>query len=208
VFSSIDHQGRYAFGNQPRIVQWNLARFADTLLPLLDANHEKALALAEETIAQFPERFARYWQDGLRRKLGLTREQSDDTGLIHALLQLMEQHGADYTNTFRLLCAVAEGSEVPVGYEGWVTRWQTRLTQERYSPQEAATLMRANNPAFIPRNHRVEAALSAAVKQGDFAPLEVLLAVLATPFDQKPEHTAYSNSPTPSERVSQTFCGT
>jgi serine/tyrosine/threonine adenylyltransferase len=208
VFSSIDHQGRYAFGNQPRIAQWNLARFADTLLPLLDDNHEKAIVLAEEAIIQFSARFERYWQDGMRRKLGLTSERSDDASLMQALLQLMQQHGADYTNTFRMLCTVAEGSEAPAGYEAWVTSWQTRLAQELYSPQEAAARMRANNPAFIPRNHRVEAALSAAVKQGDFAPLEVLLAVLATPFDEKPEHAEYSNPPTPSERVYQTFCGT
>ena len=121
----------------------------------------------------------------------------------------MQAHAVDYTNTFRNVAgAVAEGREAPVGYEAWVTRWQTRLAQERYSPQEAVTLMRANNPAFIPRNHRVEAALSAVVKQGDFAPLEALLAVLATPFDEKPEHAEYSNPPTPSERVYQTFCGT
>jgi uncharacterized protein YdiU (UPF0061 family) len=208
VFSSIDHQGRYAFGNQPRIAQWNLARFADALLPLLDDNHEKALALAEETTTQFAERFARYWHDGMRRKLGLTSEQPDDAGLIHVLLHLMKEHGADYTNTFRLLCAVAEGSEAPAGYEAWVTRWQTRLRQELYSPYEAAALMRTNNPAFIPRNHRVEAAINAAVNQGDVAPLETLLAVLATPFNEKPDHAEYSNLPTPSERVCQTFCGT
>jgi uncharacterized protein YdiU (UPF0061 family) len=208
VFSSIDHHGRYAFGNQPRIAQWNLARFADTLLPLLADNHEQAVVQAEETITQFPERFARYWQDGMRRKLGLTSEQVDDASLIQSLLHLMKQHAGDYTNTFRLLCAVAEGSEAPAGYEAWVTRWRTRLTQERYAPQEAATLMRANNPVFIPRNHRVEAALNAAVKQGDFVPLEALLVVLSTPFDEKPEHTEYANPPAPHERVHQTFCGT
>ena len=208
VFSSIDHHGRYAFGNQPRIAQWNLARFADTLLPLLADHHEKAVALAEETINQFPERFERYWQDGMRCKLGLTSEQSDDASLLQSLLYLMKQHADDYTNTFRLLCAVAEGGEAPSGYESWVTRWQSRLGQERYSPQEAATLMRANNPAFIPRNHRVEAAINAAVKQGDFAPLEALLVVLSTPFAQKPAHTAYANPPAPHERVHQTFCGT
>jgi len=208
VFSSIDHHGRYAFGNQPRIAQWNLARFADTLLPLLEDNHERALALAEETINQFPERFARNWQDGMRRKLGLTSEQIDDASLIQSLLHLMKQHEADYTNTFRLLCAVADGGEAPSGYEAWVTRWQTRLGQERYAPREAATLMRASNPAFIPRNHRVETALNAAVQQGDLAPLEVLLAVLSTPFDEQPEYAEYRNPPTPNERVQQTYCGT
>ena len=208
VFSSIDHHGRYAFGNQPRIAQWNLARFADTLLPLLDDNHEQALALAEDTINQFPENFERYWHEGMRRKLGLTSEQPDDASLIDALLPLMQQHAADYTNTFRLLCAVAEGGTAPPGYEAWVTRWQRRLGHESYSPHAAATLMRANNPAVIPRNHRVEAALNAAVQQGDFTPLEALLAVLSTPFDHKPEHAEYSNPPTLSERVYQTFCGT
>jgi len=208
VFSSIDHHGRYAFGNQPRIAQWNLARFADTLLPLLDDNRDKALALAEETINQFPTRFERRWRDGMRRKLGLVNEQPDDASLIHSLLELMQEHAADYTNTFRLLCAVAEGDAAPAGYEAWVTRWRARIEQESYSTQEAATLMRANNPAVIPRNHRVEAALNAAVQQGDCAPMETLLTVLSTPFDLKPEHVTYCTPPTPSERVSQTFCGT
>jgi len=208
VFSSIDHHGRYAFGNQPHIAQWNLARFADTLLPLLDDNQDKAVALAEETINQFPERFTRYWGEGMRRKLGLSSEQPDDADLIHSLLDLMQQHADDYTNTFRMLCSVAEGGAAPAGYEAWVIRWQTRLGREPHSPREAATLMRGHNPAFIPRNHRVEAALNAAVKQGDLAPLETLLAVLATPFADKPEHAEYSNPPTLNERVRQTFCGT
>jgi protein adenylyltransferase len=208
VFSSIDHHGRYAFGNQPRIAHWNLARFADTLLPLLDVNQERAIALAEDAINQFPAYFARYWQAGMRRKLGLTSEQPDDANLIETLLALMQEHVADYTNTFRLLCAVAEGDEALPGYEAWVTRWRMRLGQESYSPHEAATIMRANNPAVIPRNHRVEAALNAAVGQGDFAPAEELLAVLSTPFDLKPEHADYRNPPTLSERVQQTFCGT
>ncbi len=208
VFSSIDHHGRYAFGNQPRIAHWNLARFADTLLPLLDDNQEQAIAMAEDTINQFPGHFERYWQEGMRRKLGLVSEQPEDVSLIDALLALMQEHAADYTNTFRLLCAVAKGDTAPPGYEAWVTRWLKRLGQESHSPHEAATLMRATNPAVIPRNHRVEAAINAAVKQGDFTPLETLLVVLSTPFDLKPEHAEYGNPPTPSERVYQTFCGT
>ncbi len=208
VFSSIDHQGRYAFGNQPRVAHWNLARLADALLLLIDDELERAIAMAEETINQFPESFAHQWQEGMRRKLGLTSEQPDDVNLIEALLQLMEEHAADYTNTFRSLCAVAEGAETPAGYEAWATRWQMRLRQEPYSPQAAATLMRAHNPAVIPRNHRVEAALEAAVRQEDFTPMETLLAVLSSPFDLLPERAEYSNPPAPSERVHQTFCGT
>jgi uncharacterized protein YdiU (UPF0061 family) len=208
VFSSIDHHGRYAFGNQPRIAQWNLARLADTLLPLLDDNRNKAIELAEDTINQFPAHFERYWRVGMRRKLGLVSEQPEDAGLIDALLTLMQEHAADYTNTFRLLCAVAEGDAAPPGYETWVTRWQSRLGQEPHTRSAAATLMRANNPAFIPRNHRVEAVLSAAAALEDFAPMETLLAVLAKPFDHQPEHAEYSNPPAPNERISQTFCGT
>jgi uncharacterized protein YdiU (UPF0061 family) len=208
VFSSIDHHGRYAFGNQPRIAHWNVARFADTLLPLLDDNHNKAIALAEDAINQFPAHFERYWQAGMRRKLGLVSEQPDDAGLIDALLTLMQEHAADYTNTFRLLCSVAEGDAAPPGYDAWVTRWQSRLGQEPHTRSAAATLMRANNPAVIPRNHRVEAAIDAAVQQGDFAPMETLLTVLSTPFDPKPEHAKYSDPPAPSEGVHQTFCGT
>jgi serine/tyrosine/threonine adenylyltransferase len=208
VFSSIDHHGRYAFDNQPRIAHWNLARFADTLLPLLDDNQGTALAMAEETINQFPASFARWWREGMRRKLGLVSERPEDVSLMHALLDLMQEHAADYTNTFRLLCAVAEGGVAPAGYEAWVTRWRARLEQESYSSREAAALMRANNPAVIPRNHRVEAALNAAVVHGEFAPMETLLTVLATPFDFRPEHAEYSAPPAPSERVYQTFCGT
>jgi uncharacterized protein YdiU (UPF0061 family) len=208
VFSSIDHQGRYAFGNQPRIAHWNLARFAETLLPLLDDNPSKAIAMAADTVHQFPASFECYWREGMRRKLGLVREQPEDASLMDALLALMHAHAADYTNTFRLLCAVAEGGAAPAGYDAWVTRWRTRLGQEVHTRQAAATLMRAHNPAVIPRNHRVEAILDAAVHQGDFAPLEAFLAVLATPFALAPHQEAYSAPPAPSERVYQTFCGT
>lgn len=208
VFSSIDQHGRYAFANQPRIAYWNLARLADTLLPLLDDKQDKAIAMAEDAIKQFPESFERYWLDGMRRKLGLVSEQPDDASLIEALLKLMQEHAADYTNTFRMLCSVAEGGAAPAGYDAWVSRWRARLGQEAHAPHAAATLMRAHNPAVIPRNHQVEAALDAAVQQGDFAPMEALLAVLATPFDLASHHEAYSAPPAPSERVYQTFCGT
>jgi uncharacterized protein YdiU (UPF0061 family) len=144
----------------------------------------------------------------MRRKLGLVSAQPDDAGLIDALLELMYEHAADYTNTFRMLCAVAEGGAAPAGYDAWVTRWRTRLGQEAHARHAAAPLMRAHNPAVIPRNHRVEAAIAAAVHQGDFAPMEALLAVLSTPFDLEPHHVAYSTPPAPSERVYQTFCGT
>jgi uncharacterized protein YdiU (UPF0061 family) len=181
---------------------------AETLVPLLDANSEKALALAADTISQFPARYERAWRAGMRRKLGLVRELPDDADLIDTLLALMHAHAADYTNTFRQLCAVAEGGAAPAGYEAWVTRWRVRLDHEAQTPQAAAARMRAHNPAVIPRNHRVEAVLDAAVQQGDVALLEAFLAVLATPFALAPPQEAYSAPPAPSERVYQTFCGT
>jgi uncharacterized protein YdiU (UPF0061 family) len=208
VFSAIDHQGRYAYGNQPRIAYWNLARLAETLLPLLADQRDKAVTLATDTLNQVPARFEHYWHEGMRRKLGLLRQEPDDVRLIHDLLTLMQEHTADYTNTFRQLCAVAEGDAAPAGYEAWNGRWQARLARESSTRQAAATLMRAHNPAVIPRNHRVEAALNAAVQQKDLAPLETLLAVLSTPFTVKPEHAEYSNLPEPNARVYQTFCGT
>lgn len=208
VYSSIDHQGRYAFGNQPRIALWNLARLAETLVPLFADKQETAIAMAEETINQYPASFERYWLNGMRRKLGLTSAQPDDISLIQALFDLMQEHAADYTNTFRQLCIVIEGNESPPGYEAWTTRWLQRLEQENYTRHDAATLMRSHNPAVIPRNHRVEAALNAAVQRSDFSPLETLLSVLASPFDLKSEFTEYSNPPAPHERVQQTFCGT
>ena len=128
--------------------------------------------------------------------------------LIHDLLTLMQAHNADYTNTFRQLCAVADGDTAPAGYEAWISRWLAQLARESHARQAAATLMRAHNPAVIPRNHRVEAALNVAVQQADFAPLQTLLAVLSTPVTVKPEYAEYSNPPAASERVYQTFCGT
>jgi uncharacterized protein YdiU (UPF0061 family) len=174
----------------------------------LDANPAKALTLAADTVNQFPARYERCWRAGMRRKLGLVCEQPDDVDLIDTLLALMHAHAADYTTTFRQLCAVAEGGAALAGYEAWVTRWRTRLAHETHTRQAAATLMRAHNPAVIPRNHRVEAVLDAAVHQGDVAPLEAFLAVLATPWAVAPHQEAYSAPPAPSERVSQTFCGT
>jgi uncharacterized protein YdiU (UPF0061 family) len=172
------------------------------------SNHDKAIALAEDTINQFPAYYERYWREGMGRKLGLVSEQPDDVNLVHELLALMQEHAADYTNTFRLLGAVAEGDTAPAGYEAWVTRWQRRLEQEPHSRPAAVALMRTTNPAVIPRNHRVEAAINAAVQQSDFAPVETLLIVLSKPFDLKPEHAEYSAPPAPSERVLQTYCGT
>ncbi|MEO3470737.1 protein adenylyltransferase SelO [Roseomonas sp. CAU 1739] len=215
VFSSIDQQGRYAYGNQPGIAHWNLARLAECLLPLIDADEETSLSLAQEALAGFAPRFGTAWRDGLLRKLGLTTVQDGDEDLVQDLLVRMAANQADFTLTFRRLADAAE-AEVgdaavrelfadPAAYDGWAVGWRARLARE---PAGRAAAMRAVNPAFIPRNHLVEEALSAAVQRDDLAPFEDLLAVLARPFDDQPGRERFALPPRPEERVTATFCGT
>ncbi len=218
VFSSIDHGGRYAFANQPRIAQWNLARLAETLLPFIDPDPDQAIAPATAVIEAFPERFERYWLEGMRRKLGLTSVESGDHELIQALFDAMQRGAADFTLTFRQLCAAAEDPSAedemrrlfsnPRVFDDWFPRWRERLARDPQTPRERARRMRAINPAFIPRNHQVEHALNAAVEQGDYQPFETLRQVLEQPYADSPALVAYAAPPAPSERVSQTFCGT
>jgi uncharacterized protein YdiU (UPF0061 family) len=211
VFSSIDQAGRYAFNNQPHMAQWNLARFAETLLPVLHADQARAIGIAEEAIGSFPERFRRHWLSTMRSKLGLFNEEAEDHSLAEALLDGMHRNGSDYTNTFRALVQNLD-SDIPLSgdaaFAEWVTRWQARLTRQPQSRESSVQLMRSHNPAVIPRNHRVEEALEAAVGRGDFAPMNRLLEVLSKPYDDPPEPDVYRTPPAPSERVYQTFCGT
>jgi len=216
VFSSIDEHGRYAYANQPRIAQWNLARLAETLLAVIDAEPERALALAQAAIETFPVRFQGHWLAGLRRKLGLASEAEGDQVLANGLLDAMAEGGADFTLTFRGLCDAAETGETgdvrglfadPAAFDAWAERWQARLAAEPQAPAARAAAMRRANPAFIARNHRVEQALSAA-EQSDLQPFERLLAVLARPFEAQPEHADYALPARPEERVLRTFCGT
>ncbi|MGA7827400.1 MAG: YdiU family protein [Geobacteraceae bacterium] len=211
VFSSIDLNGRYAYGNQPNIVQWNLARFAETLLPLLDANQEKAIQLANEALATFPETFRRYRLSGMQGKLGLFTAEEADMELIQELLTCMQQNHADYTNTFRDLAAETF-AETPLfrdeTFLKWHRHWQERLTRQPQSAEECKTLMRAHNPAVIPRNHRVEEALEAAVERRDFTVMTRLLHALSRPYDERPEYDEYRLPPEPSDQCYQTFCGT
>jgi uncharacterized protein YdiU (UPF0061 family) len=215
VYSSIDHRGRYAYGNQPRVAQWNLARLAEAILPLLDPEEPKAIAVAQDLIEGFTERFEHAYLAGFRAKLGLFEARADDAELIEGLLLAMSETAADFTNTFRSLCDAAAGTAEPdaapvgdaVPLNAWLGIWHARLTSEAADPQARAAAMRRANPAVIPRNHRVEAALNAAVS-GDLDPLEALLQVLAKPWDDNPEARAYRQPPEPHEVVRQTFCGT
>jgi len=218
VFSSIDQFGRYAYANQPRIAQWNLTRLAETLLPLLGPDEEEAVADAQAALGAFVTRFETALHAGMRRKLGLVTEREEDLALAQDLLNIMAENQADFTLTFRRLSDAAAGPEGddgvralfadPSAYDRWAARWRTRLSEE---PQEATSrpaAMRAVNPAFIPRNHRVEAVIEAAVERQDFAPFDELLSVLSKPYQEQPDLARYAEPPQPHERVQQTFCGT
>ena len=210
VFSSIDSGGRYAFGNQPPIAQWNLARLAEAMLPLFDADGDRAVERATTVLDRFPELFTEHRLDGLRAKLGLFTREPDDEALANDLLAWMRQRSADFTNTFRSLTS----GRLPGGANGadpeldaWSRRWEDRRARQPQSPAESAALMRQHNPAFIPRNHKVEEALAAATSSGDLSVMERLLAVLATPYDHDRDLPAFSE-PDSSERPYRTFCGT
>jgi uncharacterized protein YdiU (UPF0061 family) len=212
VFSSIDQQGRYAYGNQPGIAHWNLARLAECLLPLIDENEEAAVAQAQEALSGYAARFGLAWRDGLLRKVGLTAAQEGDEDLLQDLLARMAANQADFTLTFRRLADAADGDDgvralfaEPEAFDGWAVGWRARLARE---PAGRAAAMRSVNPAFIPRNHLVEEALSAAVQRDDLRPFEELLAVLSRPFDDQPGRERYAEPPRPEERITATFCGT
>lgn len=211
VFSSIDIHGRYAYGNQPKIAAWNIARFAETLLPLLHENQEQAVKLAQDAISDFAELYHSNWLGGMRAKLGLFGEEQQDEFLIEGLLSLMHNYGADYTNTFLALTFDRPEDTVLHGkkeFEQWYELWQARLGRQKETKASSHQLMRNSNPAVIPRNHRVEAALEAAVKEEDYSVMERLLNVLAEPYAHTPEQDEYSTLPEQSNRVYRTFCGT
>lgn len=211
VFSSIDTQGRYAYGNQPQIAQWNLARLAETLLPLLHGNQEQAVEMAEKAVADFAELYHCHWLAGMRAKLGIFNQEPEDQSLVEELLGLMEKYQADYTNTFlALTLAKPEGTglfESPE-FTKWYEGWQARLGRQGETKAASQQLMRENNPALIPRNYRVEEALEAAVKEGDYSVLERLLEVLANPYAHSSQQAEYSAPPAPASYPYRTFCGT
>jgi uncharacterized protein YdiU (UPF0061 family) len=204
VFSSIDHQGRYAYANQPHAASWNLTRLAETLLPLIDPAQERAIELATAALEEFPKVYSRCWLEGFRAKLGLRTAHPDDAALIEDLLADMQRAGADFTLTFRALSAASP----PPLFDGWQARWDARLRLEDGTAAQRAERMQRVNPLFIPRNHRIEQVIRAAVGAADFAPFERLAAVLARPFEAQPGAEAYAEAPLPAERVLHTFCGT
>jgi uncharacterized protein YdiU (UPF0061 family) len=218
VFSSIDRQGRYAYGNQPHAGVWNLARFAETLLPIIDENADRAVQLASDVISTFSVRFAAASLAGLRRKLGLSSQEDGDSALADDLLDAMQRNQADFTLTFRGLCDAAETEEGdarvrplfvnPRDYHEWAGRWRVRLNREQLEPRARALAMRQVNPAVIPRNHRIEQVIKAAVEDQNFSPFAELSTVLSQPYQPLDGFDSYAAPPQPGERVLQTFCGT
>jgi uncharacterized protein YdiU (UPF0061 family) len=219
VYSSIDQTGRYAYANQPRIAQWNLIVFAQTLLPLLSEDEDVAAAEAQDAIDGFPSLFEAAYFSGMRAKLGLVKERAGDTELAHDLLNCMAENKADFTLTFRRLCDVSAADpetgatvrelfEDPTSFDGWVGRWRERLNEECYSDDKRQIAMRHVNPAFIPRNHLVEEVIKAATEDEDFTPLDKLMTVLASPYDEQAEYASFALPPRPEQVVLQTFCGT
>jgi uncharacterized protein YdiU (UPF0061 family) len=219
VFSSIDMMGRYAYANQPGIAQWNMACFAQCLLHLIDADEATAIAKAQAVIDSFTDHYTAAWLSGMRAKLGLFDERGEDQTLADDLLAGMAAGGLDFTNTFRGLSDLvssdsAAGAQATIWPDdarrlpsAWVERWRERLAAESVDEPTRRAAMNGANPRFIPRNHRVEAALKAAMA-GDFEPFEKLNAVLARPFDDQPENAAFADPPEPDEVVRATFCGT
>src|SRR5512140_3410037 len=209
VFSSIDEMGRYAYANQPRIAQWNLSRLAECLLPLISDDQDKAVTEAQAAIGEFVEIFDASYQAGLRRKLGLFTARDDDRILAQDLLDAMAKNQVDFTLAFRRLGDAALGPDHdgamtrlfadPTAYDEWATRWRQRLADEPQDSVTTRTAMRSVNPAYIPRNHRVEAVIEAAVNRDDFAPFEELLAVLSKPYEDQPAFSAYAEPPEPHE---------
>ncbi len=200
VFSSIDRNGRYAYSNQPHIAQWNLARLAEAMLPLFHDDEKQAIEIANEAIGSFEARFKRHWLAGMRAKLGLFTQADEDTALIQSLLEWMRDSKADFTNTFRDL---TNGRLEPME---WHQQWSARLKRQPQTTIEVTELMCRSNPAFIPRNHKVEEALAAASEHGDLNPMQRLLTVLATPFDYTQDWPEFSE---PADLTGyQTFCGT
>ncbi|WP_294359847.1 YdiU family protein [uncultured Clostridium sp.] len=210
VFSSIDTYGRYAYGNQPNIAMWNLARFAESLLPLLDEDEKEAIKLAEESISNFGNLYKKYWYQGMRKKLGIFNEEEKDKDLIEDLLSIMYKYKADYTNTFRsLTLGKVDGMEIfkAEEFKEWYNLWKERLSRQEEDEEASKKLMEENNPIAIPRNHRVEEALEAATENNDFTVMKSLLDAITKPYDYSNINEYYSMLPKSNGCKYKTYCG-
>lgn len=214
VFSSIDREGRYSYGNQVNITLWNLSRFAETLIPLIDDNKDKAIELCKDELAEFENLYSKHYIEGMRKKLGLFNEEEEDLDLIKELLNLMYKEKLDYTNTFRLLTLYEKGSSElkdlfkKSEFESWYRLWSERLSRQNKTREETRELMKANNPNIIPRNFRVEEAIKAAEDNENYGPTEKLLEALKNPYDYSCKYDEYVKLPPKRDKPYRTYCGT
>jgi len=219
VYSSIDRFGRYAYNNQPNIGLWNLTRLAETLLPLLADGTEAAVEVAQEALQAYAPSYARYWLDGMRTKTGLQTQHDDDNALINDLLEIMHANRADFTLVFHYLSTLAADSADqdgdvralfgdPASFDHWARQWRVRLRRENSDDAARQARMQMINPVYIPRNHRIEAAIRAAEDHDDFSVFHELHAVLQSPWERQAGKDDYMLPPEPDEVVQQTFCGT
>jgi len=211
VFSSIDTQGRYSYGNQPQIAGWNLARFAETLVPILDVNRDKAIEIAQSAITDFAELYHSNWIVGMRAKLGIFNEDERDESLIENLLSTMQKYHADYTNTFRALTLdKLEDMDLfgTTEFKQWYKQWQKRLGKQQETIESSRELMRSCNPSVIPRNHRVEEALESAENKDDYSVMKQLLDAISDPYAYFPDNKDYYTLPGQSTHPYRTYCGT
>ena len=208
VFSSIDKFGRYSYSNQPPIAKWNLERFAECLIPIIDSNEDKAINIATEIIDNFQKIYENKWLNMMRDKLGLFGEEKNDKNLIKSLMDWMSNNKADYTNTFCYLMGVAIDDKIyeDVSFKKWLNEWKVRSRLNNSNNEKQLQLMRKVNPNVIPRNHKVEEALSAA-EHNNFGVMNKLLSVLKNPYDTKDISEYQSPAPLTKEKY-KTFCGT
>jgi protein adenylyltransferase len=218
VFSSIDHQGRYAYSNQPDIGGWNLSWLAQALLPLMDDVEEKAINKAQQALTQYTEIFDQHYQGLMAKKLGFVESSPEVSELSIGLLEIMEQESSDYTLTFRALAdqrapdgentIPADLDPIRDAFQPWLNKWRALMAKQNIDESTAHELMARTNPAYIPRNHWVEAAIEQGTQHQDFSIFHQLVDVLSKPFEYQEEHKAFAMAPTPDQEVSQTFCGT
>ena len=211
VFSSIDINGRYAYGNQPKIGVWNLTRFAESLLPLLDDDIDNAIKIAEEALSNYGKLYNEYYFNGMRAKLGLFNKEEEDENLILSLLTIMNKFKADYTNTF-LNLTLGNLEEMSIfksdDFKKWYESWQARLAKQNKSRDEIKKLMQSNNPTVIPRNYIVENAIKAAVNNNDYSVINKFLEALKNPYDYSNISEEYSKIPEVPSCPYKTYCGT
>ncbi len=218
VFSSIDYHGRYAYGNQPQIMQWNLTRLAQCLIPLIDTNQEKAIKRAQDALSLYQTQYDAYYWNGFAQKIGLQTIQETDKSLINELFQIMMDTKADFTLTFyHLSNAIKEKTNTEYlnklctnqpEFTSWLKNWRARCAQQAYSTDDISKLMHQVNPCIIPRNHRVQAAISEIYDKNEYQMFHHYLSLLNTPYDRPSPYLAFMNPASPDEAVYQTFCGT